>query len=108
MRNGVGVQPHPPHLVAGPRVVVGAQGVVEQELRLARVGVALQRGLVLVSEDRKRYGLVLGQDIGFNFSLSSLKRFYRYAVATGKLSGDPTLKIDTPALPRPRFVRGGT
>jgi D-xylose transport system ATP-binding protein len=36
---------------------------------------SIQRGLVLVSEDRKRYGLVLGQDIGFNFSLSSLKRF---------------------------------
>jgi D-xylose transport system ATP-binding protein len=28
-----------------------------------------------VSEDRRRYGLVLGQDIGFNFSLSSLKMF---------------------------------
>ncbi|ATC63777.1 D-xylose ABC transporter ATP-binding protein [Nibricoccus aquaticus] len=36
---------------------------------------SIRRGLVLVSEDRKRYGLVLGQDIGFNFSLSSLKSF---------------------------------
>ena len=39
---------------------------------------SIKRGLVLVSEDRKRYGLVLGQDIGFNFSLSSLKRFRRF------------------------------
>ncbi|HMO65307.1 MAG TPA: ATP-binding cassette domain-containing protein, partial [Verrucomicrobiota bacterium] len=38
---------------------------------------ALDRGLVLVTEDRKRYGLVLGQDIGFNLSLSSLRRFTR-------------------------------
>jgi integrase/recombinase XerD len=32
--------------------------------------------------------------------LSSLKRFYRYAVRNGKASADPTLKIDAPALPR--------
>lgn len=32
--------------------------------------------------------------------LSSLKRFYRYAVRAGKAPADPTLKIDTPALPR--------
>ncbi len=36
---------------------------------------AIQRGLALVSEDRKRYGLVLSHSIGFNLSLSSLKRF---------------------------------
>jgi len=33
------------------------------------------RGLALVSEDRKRYGLVLEQSIGFNLSLSSLLQF---------------------------------
>ena len=33
---------------------------------------AIERGMVLVSEDRKRYGLVLGQSINFNLSLSSL------------------------------------
>lgn len=32
--------------------------------------------------------------------LSSLKRFYRHAVQTGKRSSDPTLAIDAPALPR--------
>ena len=35
---------------------------------------SLDRGLVLVSEDRRRYGLVLEQAIGFNLSLSSLAR----------------------------------
>ncbi|MBA3392073.1 MAG: sugar ABC transporter ATP-binding protein [Deltaproteobacteria bacterium] len=34
---------------------------------------AIERGLVLVSEDRKRYGLILDRDIGFNMSLSSLR-----------------------------------
>jgi len=38
---------------------------------------ALARGLALVSEDRKRYGLVLERDIGFNLSLSSLGRLRR-------------------------------
>ena len=36
---------------------------------------SIARGLVLVSEDRKRYGLVLEQPIGFNLSLSSLRQF---------------------------------
>ncbi|MDB5324529.1 MAG: D-xylose transport ATP-binding protein XylG [Phycisphaerales bacterium] len=33
---------------------------------------SIDRGLVLISEDRKRYGLVLDRSIGFNMSLSSL------------------------------------
>jgi D-xylose transport system ATP-binding protein len=37
----------------------------------------LKRGLVLVSEDRRRYGLVLEQEIGFNLSLASLAQFTR-------------------------------
>jgi D-xylose transport system ATP-binding protein len=36
---------------------------------------SIARGLALVSEDRKRLGLVLEQTIGFNLSLSSLRRF---------------------------------
>ncbi len=35
-------------------------------------GAAIAAGMVLVSEDRKRFGLVLEQSIGFNLSLSSL------------------------------------
>jgi D-xylose transport system ATP-binding protein len=41
---------------------------------------ALAAGLALVSEDRKRYGLVLARDIGFNLSLSSIGRFRRGAL----------------------------
>jgi len=38
---------------------------------------AFRRGLALVSEDRRRYGLVLEQTIGFNLSLASLHRLVR-------------------------------
>jgi D-xylose transport system ATP-binding protein len=37
----------------------------------------LPRGLALVSEDRRRYGLVLPETIGFNLSLSSLRQMVR-------------------------------
>jgi D-xylose transport system ATP-binding protein len=36
---------------------------------------AIAAGLVLVTEDRRRYGLILEQPIGFNLSLASLSRF---------------------------------
>ena len=38
---------------------------------------ALEAGLALVSEDRKRYGLILDESIGFNFSLSSIRKLLR-------------------------------
>ncbi len=34
---------------------------------------SIKRGLMMVSEDRKRYGLILDQPIGFNLSLSCIK-----------------------------------
>ena len=37
----------------------------------------IREGLVLASEDRRRYGLVLDHDVGFNLSLSSLAQFAR-------------------------------
>lgn len=40
--------------------------------------VAIAAGMMMVSEDRKRYGLVLDKDIGFNQSLASLPRFSRH------------------------------
>ncbi len=46
-----------------------------QPLRARSPREAIARGLVLASEDRRRYGLVLDQQIGFNLSLSSLPRF---------------------------------
>jgi len=44
---------------------------------------ALGRGLALVSEDRKRYGLVLQRGVAFNLSLSSLKRVMQGPLVDG-------------------------
>ena len=38
----------------------------------------IRRGLALVSEDRRRYGLILDKAIGFNLSLSSLRNLTRH------------------------------
>jgi D-xylose transport system ATP-binding protein len=38
-------------------------------------GACIKQGLVLVTEDRKRYGLVLDQTVGFNLSLSAIAEF---------------------------------
>src|SRR6184192_1054152 len=40
-------------------------------------GASIRRGLVLASEDRRRYGLVPGEEVGFNLSLASLRQFRR-------------------------------
>jgi len=48
-----------------------------RELREVSPAQAIRLGMVLVSEDRRRYGLIMEQDIGFNLSLASLKRFSR-------------------------------
>lgn len=55
-------------------------GQVEVDGRLLSAGdpaTALAGGLALVSEDRKRFGLVLERDIAFNLSLSSITRLRR-------------------------------
>jgi D-xylose transport system ATP-binding protein len=39
---------------------------------------SIERGMVLVGEDRRRQGLVLEQSIGFNLSLSSLAQLVRF------------------------------
>lgn len=44
-----------------------------RELRGCRPDEIIRRGLVLVSEDRRRYGLILDRTISFNLSLSSLR-----------------------------------
>lgn len=41
---------------------------------------AIQRGMMLVSEDRKRYGLILEKNVGFNLSLASLNKLTAYGL----------------------------
>ena len=47
------------------------------ELRARRPEELIRRGVTLLSEDRRRYGLVLSQNLGFNLSLSSLTALTR-------------------------------
>lgn len=52
----------------------GRVELLGKELPPLRPVEVLKRGLALVSEDRRRYGLVLDESINFNLSLSSLDR----------------------------------
>ncbi len=45
----------------------------------------LRAGLALVSEDRRRYGLILEEEIGFNLSLSSLGEITRHGLVNRSL-----------------------
>ena len=66
------------HLFGAWGVRTGGRVDLGQRVLTAATPVeALAGGLVLVSEDRKRYGLVLDRDIGFNLSLSSITRLRR-------------------------------
>ncbi|WP_327581332.1 sugar ABC transporter ATP-binding protein [Nonomuraea sp. NBC_00507] len=48
---------------------------------------AIARGVALVAEDRKAQSLVLGNTIGFNASLPSLKRFLRFGIVDRRREG---------------------
>ncbi len=68
---------------------------------------SIRAGMVLVSEDRKRYGLLLQQTVAFNLTLSSLPDFARarggvvldhaLALRTARASCD-ALRVKTPSL----------
>jgi D-xylose transport system ATP-binding protein len=60
--------------------VTGSVSVEGAPLESALPSKILARGLALVTEDRRRYGLILDQSIGFNLSLSSLERISRYGL----------------------------
>ncbi|MDD5676148.1 MAG: sugar ABC transporter ATP-binding protein [Chitinivibrionales bacterium] len=68
---------------------------------------AIGRGIALVSEDRKRFGLVGAADIKENLSLASLARFCRHriinldAVAAACNRYVESLQIKTPSLQSP-------
>ena len=57
--------------------VTGRVELAGKELPCLSPAETLRRGLALVSEDRRRYGLILDHSIGFNLSLSSLRELTR-------------------------------
>ncbi len=64
----------------------------------------IRRGLVLVTEDRRRYGLVLQRTIGFNLSLSSLRSLTNKGLLNSRLEFTKnqqlfeTLQVKAPTL----------
>ena len=63
------------------RGTVTLNGSVYDKVPTARESIV--RGMILTSEDRRRYGLVMSREIGFNLSLSSLRRF---TTSTGRVN----------------------
>jgi D-xylose transport system ATP-binding protein len=59
------------------RRVTGSVTLCGRELPGGDPRRSIESGIVLASEDRRRYGLVLEHDIGFNLSLSSLRAITR-------------------------------
>lgn len=53
----------------------------------------LRAGLALVSEDRRRYGLILEEPVGFNLSLSSLGAVTRYGLVNRSLEAHRNQQI---------------
>ncbi|WP_304198479.1 ATP-binding cassette domain-containing protein, partial [Flavobacterium alvei] len=63
--------------------------IENQKVKLKSPREAIQSGIVLVPEDRKRYGLVLGLDVKTNITLSTLKDIQQ----TGFLSAKKELEL---------------
>lgn len=65
---------------------------------------AIQDGVVYISEDRKRYGLVLSSDVKTNISLASLRKISHLGVINGDLEvkrakeSVDDLRIKTPSI----------
>lgn len=62
------------------RLVSGKLFLEGRELNLKSAKDAIEAGISLASEDRKRYGLVLDEDIKKNISLASLDRISKYTI----------------------------
>ncbi len=82
-------------------------------LRADTPGTAIEAGLSLVTEDRRRYGLILDQSVGFNLSLSTLRALTRAGfidAAEEALRGGSDLsdlRIKTPGLSTPVSALSG-
>ncbi|MCD8349755.1 MAG: xylose ABC transporter ATP-binding protein [Planctomycetaceae bacterium] len=86
------------------RVVSGELFLEGKQVRLGTPHAAIAAGISLLSEDRKRYGLVLGMDIKRNLSLAALSSITHHGVVSENeeiLSAHNyvvDLKIKTPSI----------
>lgn len=82
----------------------GSLMVEGKPVRIKNPGDAISHGISYVSEDRKRFGLVLGKDIKENISLASLRKLMRYGRIDSNREIKQTnemvdaLKIRTPSI----------
>src|SRR5690606_10741960 len=73
----------------------------------------IEQGVVLVSEDRKRYGLVLEQSVSFNLSLSSLRAVSRFGIvdqereASRNAEWARSVRLKAPSLEAPVSALSG-
>ena len=96
------------HLLgAGGTRTAGDVFLAGRALRAENPREAIEAGLSLVTEDRRRYGLILDQSVGFNLSLSTLRALSRGGfidAAEEELRGErdlSDLRIKTPGLSTP-------
>jgi ABC-type sugar transport system ATPase subunit len=84
--------------------IEGSVSVGGKEVRINKPGDAIASGIGLVSEDRRRYGLVMPLSVLENISLASLDRLSRFQLIDAnrevKLCGDKAdkLRIKVPSL----------
>jgi D-xylose transport system ATP-binding protein len=64
---------------------VGEIFIEGQKVNIKSPSDAIRQGLAYVSEDRKRFGLVLGMDITKNSTLASLKKFMKHSIVDSAL-----------------------
>jgi len=82
----------------------GSLMVEGKPVRIKNPGDAISHGISYVSEDRKRFGLVLGKDVKENISLASLHKLMRYGRIDSNREIKQTnemvdaLKIRTPSI----------
>lgn len=85
-----------------------------KEIQIKSPEQAYKNGITLVPEDRKKEGLILGQNVGFNITVAILKEVFKGGKADSKLENDVTdyyinkLSIKTPSKrQKVRYLSGG-
>lgn len=92
-------------LIGAEHIHSGKVWIKGKEVKIRNPADAVEHGIGYLSEDRKRYGLLLSQDVNFNIILSSFTRFvnrlgFFKEGAARKVSEEAvkTLSIKTPSI----------
>ncbi|MCC6497235.1 MAG: sugar ABC transporter ATP-binding protein [Propionibacteriaceae bacterium] len=67
-------------LIGADPKTAGTVRIDGRQVHIAHPGDAVRKGIGYLSEDRKRYGLILGQDVAANTVLASIPEFSRYGL----------------------------